>query len=36
MIDAPFGRFGSIDKPLIPQLFRIRAWRMALFASLPT
>ena len=23
MIDAPFGRFGSIDEPLIPLLFRI-------------
>ena len=24
MIDAPFGRFGSIDKPRIPRLFRTR------------
>jgi hypothetical protein len=22
MIDAPFGRFGSIDEPLMPRLFR--------------
>jgi hypothetical protein len=36
MIDAPFGRFGSTDKPLISQSFRIRTWRMALLPSMPT
>jgi hypothetical protein len=24
MVDAPFGRFGWIDKPRIPRLFRTR------------